>query len=119
MTVAELGWLLNINANVARCSRAMAGWSVTYGTAEEQLLISLDPRRSALPRARRLLKTSCRIGVRPDSVQVPGETLSYGGCPPASLGWLSSGLRPRRAPREERLERGFVLLEVAVPCLPN
>ena len=26
----------HINANVARCSRAMAGWSVTYGTTEEQ-----------------------------------------------------------------------------------
>ena len=69
--------------------------------------------------SRRLLKTSCRIGVRPDSVQVPGETLSYGGCPPASLVWLSSGLRPRRAPREERLERGLFLLKVAVPSLPN
>jgi hypothetical protein len=31
------------------------------------------------------LETYSRIGVRPDSVQVPGETLPHCGCPPASL----------------------------------
>jgi hypothetical protein len=48
-----------------------------------------------------------RIDVWPDSVQVLGETLPHCGCPPVSLVWLSHGLRPRRAPREERLERGL------------
>jgi hypothetical protein len=57
-------------------------------------------------RDQRLLKTFCRTGVRPDSVQVLGETLSFCGCPPVSLVWLSHGLRSRRVPREERLERG-------------
>ena len=49
-------------------------------------------------------ETSRRIGVRPDSVQVVGETLSHCGCPPVSLVWFSHGLRPRWAPREERLK---------------
>ncbi len=53
------------------------------------------------------LETWCRIGVRPDSVQVPGETLPHFGCPPVSLVWLSRGLRSCRAPREEWLERGL------------
>ena len=53
------------------------------------------------------LETWRRIGVWPDSVQVLGETLSISGCPPVSLVWLSHGLRCRRAPREERLERGL------------
>jgi len=68
------------------------------------------PRRCAAGRAfhpMRLLKTSRRIGVRPDSVQVLGETLSFSGCPLDSLVWLSFGLRSRRAPREERLNRGL------------
>lgn len=43
--------------------------------------------------SRRLLKTGGRAGVWPDSAQVPGETLSFGGCPPALLAWLSSALR--------------------------
>jgi len=55
----------------------------------------------------RLLETWSRTDVRPDSVQVPGETLPHCGCPPVSLVWLSSGLRSRRAPREEWLERGL------------
>jgi hypothetical protein len=45
--------------------------------------------------------------VWPDSVQVLGGTLGFSGCPPVSLVWLSHGLRPRRAPREERLKRGL------------
>jgi hypothetical protein len=53
------------------------------------------------------LETMRRIDVRPDSIQVLGETLSHRGCPPVSGVWLSSGLRSRRAPREERLERGL------------
>src|SRR4051812_9646652 len=61
------------------------------------------------------LETGRRIGVWPDSVQVLGETLSLRGCPPAGLVWLSHGVRPRRAPREERLERGLSALEVAMP----
>ncbi|GFJ93579.1 hypothetical protein Prum_072210 [Phytohabitans rumicis] len=36
MTVAEAGKMLSINAKVARRSRAMASWSVTYGMTEEQ-----------------------------------------------------------------------------------
>jgi hypothetical protein len=55
----------------------------------------------------RLLETSSRSDVRPDSVQVLGETLPHCGCPPVSLVWLSHGLRSRRAPREERLKRGL------------
>jgi hypothetical protein len=58
--------------------------------------------------ARRLLKTGGRAGVWPDSVQVPGETLSFGGCAPVLLVWLSSGLRSRRAQCEERLKRGLL-----------
>src|SRR6266536_2507721 len=50
------------------------------------------------------LETVRRIDVRPDSVQVSGETLPHCGCPPVSLVWLSHGLRPRRTPLEERLE---------------
>src|SRR5690242_2204375 len=53
------------------------------------------------------LETFRRIDVRPDSVQVPGEALPHCGCPLVSLVWLSHGLRSRRAPREERLERGL------------
>jgi hypothetical protein len=56
-----------------------------------------------------------RIGVRPDSVQVLDGTLSHCGRPPALLVWLYFGMRSRLAPSEERLERGFVALEVAVP----
>jgi len=59
------------------------------------------------PCGMRLLKTSSRSDVRPDSVQVLGETLPHCGCPPVSLVWLSHGLRSRRAPREERLKRGL------------
>jgi hypothetical protein len=53
------------------------------------------------------LETWRRAGVWPDSVQVSGETLDSCGCPPVSLVWLYFGLRSRRAPREERLERGL------------
>ncbi len=53
------------------------------------------------------LETWRRAGVWPDSVQVSGETLDFRGCPPVALVWLSFGLRPRRAPREERLKRGL------------
>jgi hypothetical protein len=63
----------------------------------------LGPRRSLSG----YLETWRRIGVWPDSVQVPGGTLSHSGCPPVSLVWLSFGLRSRRAPCEERLERGL------------
>src|SRR5262245_37120273 len=46
-------------------------------------------RSSAEPcTTQRLLKTSCRTVVRPDSVQVPGETLAISGCPPVALVWL-------------------------------
>ena len=53
------------------------------------------------------LETSRRIDVRPDSVQVSGETLPRCGCPPVSLVWLSHGWRSRWAPCEERLKRGL------------
>jgi hypothetical protein len=53
------------------------------------------------------LETWRRIGVWPDSVQVLDGTLSHCGCPPALLVWLSHGMRSRRAPCEERLERGL------------
>ena len=53
------------------------------------------------------LETWGRIDVWPDSVEVLGETLPHCGCPPVSLVWLSHGLRSRRVPREERLERGL------------
>ena len=36
MTVAAAGSRASISANVARGSRAMASWSVTYGITEEQ-----------------------------------------------------------------------------------
>jgi hypothetical protein len=54
------------------------------------------------------LETSGRTGVGPDSVQVLGETLGIGGCPLVSLVWLFHGLRSRRAPCRERLERGLL-----------
>jgi len=53
------------------------------------------------------LRLGGRAGVWPDSVQAPGGTLCISGCPLVSLAWLSSGLRSRRAPCEERLKRGL------------
>jgi hypothetical protein len=64
-------------------------------------------RRRAGVTASGYLETWRRIDVWPDSVQVSGETLPHCGCPPVSLVWLSHGLRPRRAPCEERLKRGL------------
>ncbi len=55
----------------------------------------------------RLLKTGVRTGAGPGSVQVPGEMLAFRSCPPLSWVWLSSGLRSRWAPCEERLKRGL------------
>lgn len=53
------------------------------------------------------LETSPRIGVRPDSVQVSGETLARRGCPPGLIGVALTWHASRRTPREERLERGL------------
>src|SRR5215472_11815652 len=65
---------------------------------------------------RRLLKTGGKAGVWPDSVQVPGETLSFSGCPPVvgvALIWLAFSPGTVRG----EAQKGFVLLEVAVPSL--
>ncbi len=54
----------------------------------------------------RLLETSRRIGVWPDSVQVSGGTLSIGAAHPLRV-WLSSGLRPVGHRDEAWLKRGL------------
>ena len=51
------------------------------------------------PCGMRLLKTSSRSDVRPDSVQVLGETLPHCGCPPVSLVWQLTGIGPSGAAR--------------------
>src|ERR1017187_9137364 len=64
------------------------------------------------------LETWCRIGVRPDSVQVLGETLSMrlpAGVIGMALSWHA--LSPGTARGEAR--KGYAQLEVAVPSLPD
>ena len=53
------------------------------------------------------LLTSLTARVRPGSVEVSGGTLGSW-LPATSVAWLSSGLRPRRAPCGEWLQRGLL-----------
>ena len=53
-----------------------------------------------------LLETFRRIGVWPDSVQVPGGPLSFG-LPTRSRVWLTSGLQPVAHRDEAWLKKGL------------
>jgi len=53
------------------------------------------------------LLTSLTARARPGSVEVSGGTL-WNWLPAAVLAWLVSGLRPRRAPCGEWLQRGLL-----------
>ncbi|CAN5896612.1 hypothetical protein BH20ACT6_BH20ACT6_17770 [soil metagenome] len=53
-----------------------------------------------------LLETSCRAGVWPDSVQVPGGSLSFG-LPTRSRVWLTFGLLPVGHRDEAWLKKGL------------
>ena len=66
----------------------------------------------------RLLRDWAQDRVRPDSAQVPGETLAHSGCPPRiGVALIWPVVSP--APRGERLSKGFAWLEVAVPSSPD
>src|SRR5665811_2627717 len=64
------------------------------------------PNRTRAHAHRGYLETSPRIGVRPDSVQVFGGTLSFAAAH-RLLVWLSFGLRPAEHRGEAWLKRGL------------
>jgi hypothetical protein len=65
------------------------------------------------------LETWRRIDVWPDSVQVPGGTLSHSGCPPSVIGVALIWLAVSPGAVRGEAQKGFAWLEVAVPSSPD
>ena len=83
--------------------RAFASTATTRSHADAEKKAG-GPRRLVRPSG--LLETSRRTGVRPDSVQVPGGTLSFG-LPTRLRVWLTFGLQPAGHRDEAWLQRGL------------
>ena len=103
-----------------RYPRAFIEWKLSAGSP--RAIRIAQPQRQRRQGRRALcgyLETWRRIGVRPDSVQVLGGTLSSLRLPTGVIGVALSWHAVSPGTARGEAGKGFVLLEVAVPSLPD